>query len=753
MGYFRSSSFIRALAIALGSTLFILVVIGAGIFSAARQRANHLLYTSEQVSDNIVIVAIDDASLQAFGRSPTEWTRKEYAPVIEALARAGARVIGLELLLTEPARGDEELVEAIQAARAGETRTRFVIPASGGGTVRPVTIEGGNAATRFQTRLMPIGTLARTVDYVGFSNVLLDPAGSQCCQLSFVSVNQQTWLSYSLATYLAYLRIPIEALNQVVYTQGDRLFVTPERSLVVDEYGQWLQNYIAPTGRGFQTLSFVDVANGIADLSMVRDRIVLIGLKDSVGAVDTYDVPVSSNTLEMSGVEIQANAIETLIQNNALRPATRLEILTFVLVLTLISALVYEHLRWYLRPLAFIGISIVMIVLASYMYSVQLIILPILDGAFATAMPLVVGLAAHLQQEAQKRRLAEFAATIAERERSLLEDVILGAPTPTAILSNDLGIVTLNRAFSALLNTQGSASQRTNFLELLESEGMIQDDLDGLQKALHHEQDFETQITFKNHSYQSAANWLPHLKRWVIGWADVSILTEMNEMKRHMLLMVSHDLRNPLTSILMQFHQMKRLIKDAAILKTVDAAEAAAKTMQHILTDVVDLEQVRTVSFPSSKLNLEEITRTILERYRPDADLKQHTLQLMVEKPNPCIIGNDGQIRQMMANLVSNAIKYTLTNGTITVALKAGANDHIRIEVKDTGVGIPKSAQSQIFTEFYRAKSRATSEVPGTGLGLSLVKTIVKKYGGRIWFESEEGIGTTFYVEFPRAAT
>jgi signal transduction histidine kinase len=75
--------------------------------------------------------------------------------------------------------------------------------------------------------------------------------------------------------------------------------------------------------------------------------------------------------------------------------------------------------------------------------------------------------------------------------------------------------------------------------------------------------------------------------------------------------------------------------------------------------------------------------------------------------------------------------------------------DQVRLEVADTGYGIPANAQEKIFTEFYRARTAATAHIGGTGLGLSLVKAVVDDHSGRIYFESTEGVGTTFYVELP----
>jgi signal transduction histidine kinase/CHASE2 domain-containing sensor protein len=732
-----------------------MVIIGADLFSSARLNTQHLLFNRDQQSDAIVIVAIDDASLQSFGRAPTDWTRDEYIPVIDALAQAQARVIAIDLLLPEPAPGDIALAAAIERARLSDARTRFVLAASGGGSVRPATLPDQSAATRFQGRLIPVEPLLRVADYVGYTNTLIDPSGSQCCQLSYITIGDQINLSFSIATYLAYLRIPNTARAEVLYNQDNMLFVTPERSLKVDAFGQWRQNYNAPAGRGFPTLSFIDVHSSEADLSIVRDRIVLIGLHNAAGAVDTYRVPGSPDSHEMSGVEIQANAIETLLQDNALQMLTRLQTLLWITGISFVSMAIYERVRWFSRPLVFLCLIILLVAAASFALSVQHTLFPLFDGALALALPLIASLGLYVQEQSRLRTLAEYATGIAEREKRLLEDVILGTPAPTIILNRDLAVTTVNHAFTSLLDTpiQRSSVPCENFLDLLEKEDLVQQYLDELRTRFQKELDFQTQLEFRDHRYQFAANWLPRLNRWIVAWADVSILAEMNEIKRHMLLMVSHDLRNPLSSLHLQLYQIKRMTADTqpSVTKTIEAAELSAKTMQHILSDVIDLEQVRSLAFPTTLLDMEAISRTVIERYRHDAQQKQHTLALKVTPPIGQIRATEGHITQMIANLVSNAIKYTPVGGTIDVRLHMVQDTRIRIEVSDNGIGIPKDAQGNLFVEFYRVRSRATSEIPGTGLGLSLAKTIVRKNGGQIWFESQEGIGTTFYVEFPCA--
>jgi signal transduction histidine kinase len=109
-------------------------------------------------------------------------------------------------------------------------------------------------------------------------------------------------------------------------------------------------------------------------------------------------------------------------------------------------------------------------------------------------------------------------------------------------------------------------------------------------------------------------------------------------------------------------------------------------------------------------------------------------------------------VEQLLENLVSNAIKYTPAEGSVEVRF-ARANGTVRIEVSDTGIGIPAADRPRLFTEFFRAENAKAMDEIGTGLGLAIVKEIVDQLGGRIFLESEEGVGTIFVVHLPIAAT
>jgi signal transduction histidine kinase len=116
----------------------------------------------------------------------------------------------------------------------------------------------------------------------------------------------------------------------------------------------------------------------------------------------------------------------------------------------------------------------------------------------------------------------------------------------------------------------------------------------------------------------------------------------------------------------------------------------------------------------------------------------------------PPVMGDAVRLKQALSNLVGNAIKYTPDAGRVWVRLTRD-DQRVVFEVQDTGYGISKAAQAKLFQRFYRAKTRGTENIEGTGLGLSLVKAVIEQHGGRVSVASDEGQGSTFRAELPIA--
>ena len=126
----------------------------------------------------------------------------------------------------------------------------------------------------------------------------------------------------------------------------------------------------------------------------------------------------------------------------------------------------------------------------------------------------------------------------------------------------------------------------------------------------------------------------------------------------------------------------------------------------------------------------------------------KHKLVLEVAEDLPEMMLDKEKLKEVMINLISNAIKYSPMGGEVNVRMRMDESN-LKIEVQDHGIGIAKEHLSKLFEAFYRVDSSHTAAIPGTGLGLTIVKAIVEHHGGRAWLDSEVGKGTTFFLLIP----
>jgi len=133
---------------------------------------------------------------------------------------------------------------------------------------------------------------------------------------------------------------------------------------------------------------------------------------------------------------------------------------------------------------------------------------------------------------------------------------------------------------------------------------------------------------------------------------------------------------------------------------------------------------------------------------RARAAAKGLTLRLEPAEGVAMVAGDATLLRQAVANLVDNAVKYTPSGGTVTVGLSV-RDEQAMIRVVDTGIGIAPDDRVRLFEKFYRIRRRDTMDIPGTGLGLAIVKSIVERHGGKVWVDSELDKGSTFHISLP----
>lgn len=235
----------------------------------------------------------------------------------------------------------------------------------------------------------------------------------------------------------------------------------------------------------------------------------------------------------------------------------------------------------------------------------------------------------------------------------------------------------------------------------------------------------------------------------VITMQDITHLKELDRIKSDFVNTVSHDLRSPLTAILGYIELMERVGPVTQQQREfIHRVQISVQSITTLINDLLDLGRIEA-GFDVRKevVPFSAILHYTIDGMQPRADDRSQQLIVDVADNLPKVLGNPVRLRQMLNNLVMNAIKYTPLGGQVRVFARA-QGDQIILQVSDTGPGIPPADQPYIFDKFYRA-SNAPHDTPGTGLGLAIVKSIVENHLGRIWVESQLGQGATFTVILP----
>lgn len=236
---------------------------------------------------------------------------------------------------------------------------------------------------------------------------------------------------------------------------------------------------------------------------------------------------------------------------------------------------------------------------------------------------------------------------------------------------------------------------------------------------------------------------------------DITFEQEVDRMKSEFISLASHQLRTPLSAIKTYTHMlfdgyMGEL--NSSQKKSLSTIIGASDRMNELISTLLNITRIEsgTIAVTPKLLQIDKVAEDVIKELELMAERKSITLSVSVSGKASTGIKTDALIvKEVMTNLVSNAIKYTPDAGSVSLIIRPRQTD-ITVEVVDSGWGIPKHSQDQVFSKFFRAQNIVKRETTGTGLGLYLVKGLLEALGGDIKFSSEEGKGTIFSFSLPR---
>lgn len=354
----------------------------------------------------------------------------------------------------------------------------------------------------------------------------------------------------------------------------------------------------------------------------------------------------------------------------------------------------------------------------------------------------------------QERRLLEVA-----QEKSRMRTIINAIDDGIVVLNQDAEVVLFNPQFLKLLHLNRELTIGQSIFEVLpEQYKSVISDIFNQKDALKAiKQEIVIQPPAK---LVVMANSTPifdendRLLGFVSVLRDISELKQLELLKSQFVNMAAHELKSPLTAI----QGYLEMVVDKSLGDEPDIYDGylrrsleRSKTLITLINDLLNISRIQAgkVRREIERLKPGQLAETTLEFYRHEID--KRGLMAELDLDNDAVVDADREeLQRVFTNLISNAIKYNREQGKILVSVKSEGR-YVKIQIKDTGIGMIPEEKERLFEEFFRAKNHHTRNITGTGLGLTLVKKIVDGYAGRVEVESEYEKGTTFTVYLPLA--
>ncbi len=333
-----------------------------------------------------------------------------------------------------------------------------------------------------------------------------------------------------------------------------------------------------------------------------------------------------------------------------------------------------------------------------------------------------------------------------ELEREKLETIVTRIGDGVIVVGDDLRVILANRAAVTAFEVADTEIVNQPVGQVFHHESLVEIFQDGQL-----EYPYRCELTLDDGRVLNAQlTKIPEVGQ-AVTMQDISHLKELDRIKSDFVNTVSHDLRSPLTAILGYVELIGRVGQvNEQQAKFIERVQVSVRNITSLINDLLELGRIES-GFDARKefVPMPMILQYSIDSLESSIMEKEHELIVDVPAQIDKVFGDPTRLRQLVDNLLSNAIRYTPKGGQIRVSLQS-ENNQVIFQVQDTGPGIPASDQPYIFDRFYRA-SNVEQDVPGSGLGLAIVKTVVENHQGRVWVDSTLGEGSTFTVVLPIA--
>jgi PAS domain S-box-containing protein len=760
--------------------------------------------------DEVVIVAIDEASVKRFGRFP--WPRRLMAQALDKLSGARPKVIAIHTLYSDTTNEADDAALAEAVKRAGN-----VVVAS-----QLIETQLGGAEW-----LRPLPAIEKAAAAVGHGNVLTDFDGV-ARSLNLRQTDDEGHALWAMAVEVIRVGdglIPDDArdvpgavkigsrLIPVEEDAEDEAYATrgAENSPQTFRAGRMAIDYIGPAGSfAGRTMSIADVIDGRAEPEKLNGKYVLIGVTAAAmgdRVVSPFAAGGDRRGALTPGVEVSANAVTTVLRSRYYRetPDWVAAVFAALVAAAVVGALILaQGRREFIKQIAaLLGIA-AMILFLSYLAFARWMITPPIVSTLASlivAAPLALLLRSLMvsaslddriaEMTRESARLSPFAidnkavaakpawwprgtsrkaralAALQERllARTQFVDRALQSVEDGLLIADAAGRIAFVNPRAAEILGLGERSLLGGnlFDRLAEIEyGADKPATDRTMSRL-----LEDRVVIEREIVVGAAEPRYYTLRMaavsddsggsgatlgvVATLSDITKQRELQRMQNDVMQLVTHEMKTPLTAIKGMSEVMMKFDPGAEKRHEMSAAiNEATGRMTRMIDDYLDLTRLESGAREPRLAwrKVESLIEQNLLLLDPVAARRGVMLIRKFAPDMPPIFADADLLARALTNLVANAIKYSPANTDVLVSVRAG-EDNLFIAVADQGYGIPLEHQASIFEKFFRVPRVEDAETPGTGLGLALVREIAELHGGRVTVESEVGAGSIFTLRLP----